>query len=139
LITKHLFYHCMEDAVLRRLDYLKNLKYMNEGRYWALWTKYLPAIRILLKKAVTEEQQMAVGKLELQSIDTRKNVNFSFNMEINHGKIENSMSVHALGKDLFSVLSGDVVARTFMRDKNIVFEMTRATMLKIRCNLSVPA
>jgi hypothetical protein len=107
---------------------------MTEGRYLALWTKYLPAIRILLKKAVAEEQNMAVGKLELQSIDTRKNVNFAFNMEINHGKVENRLAVHVLGKDLFSVLSGDSVVRTFMRDKNIVFEMTNATMLKIRCN-----
>src|SRR5258708_4921926 len=107
---------------------------MNEGRYLALWTKYLPAIRILLKKAVTEQQQMSVGKLELQSIDTRKNVNFSFNMEINHGKVENSLAVHALGKDLFNVMNGDSVVRTFMRDKNIVIEMTKATMLSIRCN-----
>lgn len=104
---------------------------MNEGRYWALWTKYLPAIRILLKKAIAEEQQMAVGKLELQSVDTRKNVNFSFIMEIHHGKIENSLKVHALGKDLFSVLNGDPVARAFLRDKNVVFELTKATMLKI--------
>lgn len=111
-----------------------NLKIMNEGRYLALWTKYLPAIRILLKKAVAEEQQMSVGKLELQSIDTRKNVNFSFNMEINHGKVENSLAVAALGKDLFSVLNGDSVVRTFLKDKNIAIEMTKATMLKIRCN-----
>lgn len=107
---------------------------MNEGRYLALWTKYLPAIRILLKKSVVEEQQMAVGKLELQSIDTRKNSNFSFNMAISHGKIENSMSVHAMGKDLFSVLSGDAVVRTFLQDKNISIEMSKSTMLKIRCN-----
>ena len=100
----------------------------------ALWTKYLPAIRILLKKAVTEEQQMAVGKLELQSIDTRKNVNFAFNMAITNGKVENSLAVHVIGKDLFSVLSGDAVVRTFLKDKNISFEMTKATMLKIRCN-----
>ena len=107
---------------------------MNEGRYVALWTKYLPAIRILLKKAITEEQRIAVGKLELQSIDTRKNVNFAFNMEVNHGKVENSIAVHSLGKDLFSVLSGDSAVRTFMREKTIVFEMTNARMLLIRCN-----
>jgi len=47
---------------------------MNEGKFLALWTKYLPAIRILLKKAVTEKQQITLSKMELQSIDNRKNV-----------------------------------------------------------------
>ena len=49
---------------------------MNEGRSVALWTKYLPAIRILLKKAVNEEQQFNLSKIELQAVDNRKNVNF---------------------------------------------------------------
>ena len=96
---------------------------MYEGRYLALWTKYLPAIRILLKKSIVEEQQMAVGRLELQSIDTRKNSNFSFNMAITHGKVENRLGMHAMGKDLFSVLSGDAVVRTFLKDKNVFIEM----------------
>ena len=41
---------------------------MNEGRSVALWTKYLPAIRILLKKAVNEEQQITLSKIELQAV-----------------------------------------------------------------------
>ena len=38
---------------------------MNEGKSVALWTKYLPAIRILLKKSVTEEQRITLSKIEL--------------------------------------------------------------------------
>lgn len=107
---------------------------MNEGKFLALWTKYLPVIRILLKKAVTEEQQIPVGKMELQSIDNRKNANFSFNMEIINGKVENSIAVHAMGKDLFQVLNGDVAARSFILDKNVVIQMTKAALLTIRVN-----
>ena len=107
---------------------------MHEGSYLALWTKYLPAIRILLKKSVVEEQQMAVGKLELQSIDTRKNPNFSFNMAISHGKVENSLGMPVMGQDLFSVLSGDAVTRAFLKDKKVSIEMSKSTMLSIRCN-----
>lgn len=107
---------------------------MTEGRFLALWTKYLPVIRILLKKAVTEEQKIPVGKMELQSIDNRKNANFSFNLEIIKGKVENSLAVQAMGKDLFSVLNGDSAVRTFMHDKNINIQMTKASLLTIRCN-----
>lgn len=100
----------------------------------ALWTKYLPAIRILLKKAVNEKQQITLSKMELQSIDNRKNANFSFDLEISNGKVNNSMSVHAIGKDLYNVLSGDMLVRQFMHDKKIVIQMTRASLLTLACN-----
>ena len=107
---------------------------MNEGKSIALWTKYLPAIRILLKKAVNEEQQFTLNKIELQSVDNRKNVNFSFNLEISNGKVESSLGVSPMGKDLFNVLNGDLTVREFMLDKKIMIQMTRSSLLTFRCN-----
>jgi hypothetical protein len=107
---------------------------MTEGRFLALWTKYLPAIRILLKKAVNEEQQITLSKMELQSVDNRKNVNFSFNLAISKGKVENSVGVPAMGKDLFNVLTNDQLVRNFMLDKNIMIQMTRASLITFKCN-----
>jgi hypothetical protein len=110
---------------------------MSEGKFLMLWTKYLPAIRILLKKAISEKQQITLSKMELQSIDNRKNVNFSFDLEISNGKVENSMLVPQMGKDLFSVLNGDSVVRSFMADKKISIHMSRASLLTFEC--SIPA
>ena len=107
---------------------------MNEGNSVALWTKYLPAIRILLKKAVNEEQQITFSKIELQSVDSRKNVNFSFNLEISNGKVESAIGVSPMGKDLFNVLNGDLLVRSFMLDKKIMIQMTRSSLLTFRCN-----
>lgn len=107
---------------------------MNEGKSIALWTKYLPAIRILLKKALNEEQQFTLNKTELQSVDNRKNVNFSFNLEISNGKVESGIGVSPMGKDLFNVLNGDLLVRKFMLDKKIMIQMTRSSLLTFRCN-----
>lgn len=107
---------------------------MNEGKSVALWTKYLPAIRILLKKAMNEEQQIAFSKIELQSIDNRKNVNFSFNLEISNGKVESTLGVSPMGKDLFNVLNSDLLIKSFMLDKKIMIQMTRSSLLTFRCN-----
>lgn len=107
---------------------------MNEGKSVALWTKYLPAMRILLKKAMNEEQQIAFSKIELQSIDNRKNVNFSFNLEISNGKVESGIGVSPMGKDLFNVLNGDLLVRKFMLDKKIMIQMTRSSLLTFKCN-----
>ena len=107
---------------------------MTEGRFLAIWTKHLPVFRILLKKAVNEEQQLTMSKMELQSIDNRKNANFSFNLEISNGKVENSIQVPPTGKDLFSVLNSDAVVRNFMIDKKIMIQMTKSLSLTIKCN-----
>ena len=107
---------------------------MNEGKSVALWTKYLPAMRILLKKAVNEEQRIAFSKIELQSIDNRKNVNFSFNLEISNGKVESTLGVSQMGKDLFNVLNSDLLVRSFMLDKKIMIQMSRSSLLTFRCN-----
>jgi hypothetical protein len=107
---------------------------MTEGKSVALWTKYLPAMRILLKKAMTEEQQFTFSKIELQTVDNRKNVNFSFNLEIWNGKIESILGISSLSKDLFNVLNGDPIVRNFMADKKIMIQMNRSALLTFRCN-----
>ncbi len=105
---------------------------MNEGKFLALWTKYLPIIRILLKKSVTEDQQLSLGKMELQSIDNRKNVNFSFSLNISNGKVENRIGVAPIGKDLFDVLNKDPIVTSFLSDKNVSFQMTRASIMTLK-------
>jgi|ERR1700748_2457421 hypothetical protein len=105
---------------------------MNEGKFLALWTKYLPIIRILLKKSVAEDQQLSLGKMELQSIDNRKNVNFSFSLNISNGKVENRIGVAPIGKDLFDVLNKDPIVTSFLSDKNVSFQMTRASIMTLK-------
>ncbi|HEX9513167.1 MAG TPA: hypothetical protein VF939_21905 [Puia sp.] len=105
---------------------------MSEGKFLTLWMKYLPAIRILLKKSVNEDQQISLGKMELQTLDNRKNANFSFNLAITKGKVENTIGVAAIGKDLFNVLSNDSIIKSFMDDKNIMIQMTRASLLTLK-------
>ncbi len=107
---------------------------MNEGSFLALWTKYLPVIRILLKRSINEEQQVSLGKMELQSVDNRKNANYSFNLAISKGKVENNIGTTAISKDLFYVLSKDSVVSSFMNDKVIRFQMTRAAQLTLKAD-----
>jgi hypothetical protein len=105
---------------------------MSEGKFLALWTKYLPVIRILLKKSVNGEQQVSLGKMELRSVDNRKNANYSFTLEISKGRVENRIGIAIIAKDLFTVLSGDSVVHDFMRDKTISMRMGSASLMSIK-------
>src|SRR5260370_41415437 len=98
---------------------------MSEGKFLTLWMKYLPAIRILLKKSVNEDQQISLGKMELQTLDNRKNANFSFNLALTKGKVENTIRVAAIGNDLFNDLSNDSIIMSFMEHTNIMIQLSR--------------
>jgi hypothetical protein len=105
---------------------------MSEGKFLTLWAKYLPVIRILLKKSVNGEQQVSLGKMELKSVDNRKNANYSFNLEISKGKVENRIGSAAIGKDLFTILTNDSMVNDFMRDKTISIRMGNASLMTIK-------
>ena len=105
---------------------------MSEGKFLVLWTKYLPVIRILLKRSVNEEQQVALDKMELNSVDNRKNANYSFDLEILKGKVQNNIGGNAIGKDLVRVLSNDPVVSDFMSDKNITIHMGKNFQLTLK-------
>ena len=104
---------------------------MTEGKFLSLWTKYLPAIRILLKRSINNEQQISLGKMELKSVDSRKNANYSFSLEVTNGKMQNKIPAEAIGKDLFTILSGDSGVSDFMSNKNITMSMGSSSLLKI--------
>ena len=108
---------------------------MSEGKFLALWTKYLPVIRILLKKSINNEQMVSVGKMELRAADNRKNANYSFNLEIVKGKMQNKIASAPIGKDLFTILSGDSTVTDFMRHKNITMSIGSTALLKIESTL----
>jgi hypothetical protein len=110
---------------------------MNEGIFLALWTKYLPVIRILLKRSVREEQHVSLGKLELQAADSRKNANYTFNLEILNGRMENGIGSKPISKDLFIVLSNDLAVTDFMSDKMITIGMGKNSQLTLKSEPAV--
>ena len=105
---------------------------MSEGKFLVLWTKYLPVIRILLKRSIAEEQQVALDKMELNSVDNRKNANYSFDLEILKGKVQNNIGGKGIGKDLFKVLSNDSIVNEFMNDKIIIIQMGKNFQLTLK-------
>jgi hypothetical protein len=108
---------------------------MSEGKFLALWTKYLPVIRIVLKKSLIDEQQIMVGKMELQSVDNRKNASYVFSLEIVNGRIVNGLGGSPIGKDLFFVLNNDTSVINFMSNKRITMKMGKAFQLTMNAEL----
>lgn len=95
------------------------------------WRKYLPVIKILLKKSAAAEQTLSVNRIDFEKATrTAKNTS-SFTLECNNGKLTPIHPVGA-GKDLADVLLEDAVTKLLMRSNHYVFTFTRNYELCIK-------
>lgn len=96
------------------------------------WKKYLPVIRLFLKKAITGEQKVQLNQTDFERALGGRKLKLSFSrMEINKGRMNNILPNTGLAKELADVLLDDVVAAGLLRNRNVVFSFTQDTQLII--------
>ena len=69
--------------------------------YTHIWNKYLPVIRILLKKSATGNQTLDLNRIDFERDGSARKAGYKFNIEFEDGKVANVIS----GSDLASHLS----------------------------------
>lgn len=85
--------------------------------YTQAWMKYLPVIKILLKRAGTGEQLLDLNKPDFERAGIARKASHKFNIEFSNGRVNNVISSSALAKNLAVVLLEDkVVKETFMQN-----------------------
>ena len=91
--------------------------------YTHTWNKYLPVIRILLKRSVNEEQKVGLNRIDFENGSRNRKFSCSFNVELEKGRLS-KMSQSAPAKELIAVLLEDAVAKDlFAIDINSKFEI----------------
>lgn len=105
---------------------------MIEGKYLSIWKKYLPVIRIMLKKSVVEDQPLSINKIDFETVGERGGSGYSFNLEIEKGKVMKGISGTAVARDLFKTLKDDQQVKDFMADKKINIKMSKSFQLNFK-------
>ena len=84
--------------------------------YTQAWTKYLPVIKILLKRAVAGEQSLDLNRSDFEKAGIARKSSHKFHIEFSNGRVNNVISSSALAKNLALVLLEDkVVKETFVQ------------------------
>ncbi len=98
--------------------------------YTHIWNKYLPVIRILLKKSVAEEQKMGLNRTDFEKGNRNRKPACSFNIELIKGRfVTLSQSVPA--KDLVAALLVDEVSKTLLRQNHYTISLNSDLLLSI--------
>lgn len=101
------------------------------------WNKYLPVIKILLKRSLNSEQTLDMNKSDFQRAASGKKVKFTFSVVLIKGRLTGIVNPPPLARDLATVLQQDDVSYKFLRLNEMEFSMNSSFQLTIRATKPV--
>ena len=102
----------------------------DEGKYLQLWKKYMPVIRLLLKKS--GDQQLQLYRHEFETTGVKNKSGYSFNIEMVNGKVMNKISGMAIAKDLVQSMNENPDLNAWLKSQSLKISMGRAFELNLQ-------
>jgi hypothetical protein len=102
------------------------------------WNKYLPVLKILLKRSVSGEQTLTMNASDFQRAAGGRKIKFSFSVTVHKGRLQSLDNPPAIAKELVAVLQQDPIINQFIRQHDFEFSLTNSLQLLIK-NITPPA
>jgi len=100
--------------------------------YTHIWGKYLPIIRILLKRSASADQTLGLNRIDFERAGSGRKAGYKFNIDIGNGKVNNVISGSALASDLAAVLLQDETARSLFKENEYRISLNTKFQLIIK-------
>ena len=100
--------------------------------YNHIWKKYLPIIRILMKKSVTDEQVLDLNRIDFERAGTGRKAGYKFKIEFTDGKVSNVISGSTLAMHLAQVILEDDAAQQILNEHNFEISLNTKFQLTIK-------
>ena len=101
------------------------------------WNKYLPIIKILMKRTPNGDQTLDMNKTDFERAAGGRKAKFTFNVSLHKGRIQNITSPPPVAKELATILQEDEMTRKLVREFDYEFSMNSSFQLLIK-NSSPP-
>ncbi len=100
--------------------------------YNHIWKKYLPIIKILMKKSSTGDQLLDLNRVDFERAGTGRKAGYKFTIEFTDGKVGNVISGSTLAMHLASVIMEDDAAKQILKDNNYEISLNTKFQLTIK-------
>lgn len=97
-----------------------------------VWNKYLPVLKILLKRSLNEEQTMMMDASDFQRAAGGRKIKFSYSVTLNNGRLQTMDKPSAIAKEFVTILQEDDMIKQFIRRYDIEFSLNNSFQLSIR-------
>jgi hypothetical protein len=104
--------------------------------YNHIWKKYLPIIKILMKKSSAEDQVLDLNRVDFERAGTGRKAGYKFIIEFTDGKVGNVISGSTLAMHLASVIMEDDNAKQILKENNYEVSLNTKFQLSIK-NVSI--
>ncbi len=101
-------------------------------KYTNLWKRYLPVIRILMKRSISESQTLRLQKHEFVVTGEREVSGYGFNLELDNGKATSNISGSAVARDLRDVIVQDPNAQEIISRRKFKLNLDSNFVLHIQ-------
>jgi hypothetical protein len=72
--------------------------------YTQVWAKYLPIIKILLKKSINADQELPLNRIDFEKLGIARKAGYKFTIVFEDGKAAGTIGGIQLARDLATVL-----------------------------------
>ena len=100
--------------------------------YVHVWNKYLPIIRILMKKSAAGAQTLDLNRIDFEKAGSGRKAGYKFTIDLVNGKVSNIISGSPLASDLASVLLNDPASKAILSNSDISITLNTKFQLGIQ-------
>lgn len=100
--------------------------------YNHIWKKYLPIIKILMKKSAGADQVLNLNRVDFERAGTGRKAGYKFVIEFTDGKVGNVISGSTLAMHLASVILEDDSAKQILLENNYEVSLNTKFQLSIK-------
>jgi len=105
---------------------------MEERQYLTTWRKYIPVIRLHLKKSLAEDQSFKLNITDFESAGDRGKSGYSFSLTIEDGRVTNNIGGSAVARDLFEALKTDEAIKAMLQNKSVKISIGKTFVFSIK-------
>lgn len=99
--------------------------------YLHVWNKYLPIIKILMKRSAAGDQTLDLNRIDFEKAGSGRKAGYKFRIEFVHGRVANVISTSPLASDLAAALLNDAAARQILSVHDIDISLSTRFQLTI--------
>ena len=96
-----------------------------------IWNKYLPVIKILIKRSKNGEQKLAINESDFQRAGLGRKTGNKFSLVLKKGKVDNVVIPSPVAAELASDLLHDEAAKALLIEHDYSITMDTKYMLRI--------
>jgi hypothetical protein len=100
--------------------------------YTQIWSKYLPIIKILLKRSANGNQTLELNRIDFERAGTGRKAGYKFLIEFVSGRTINVLSGIPLAKDLADTMLADVAIKEILLKGNYEVALNTRFQLSIK-------